>query len=95
VRQPNEGTHRLVGKIDQRKPIGQRDEHRAAVRWRRRAHHRVEANRTIVSAVENVQFAAFDVHPQQAPCRGVPPWSFRELRIGAYGDLHRGRIAGS
>jgi hypothetical protein len=40
-----------------------------------------------------VQFAAFDVHPQETPCRGIPTWSFRELRVRAYGDLHGGRIA--
>ena len=53
----------------------------------------LEANRTVLPALENVQFAAFDVHPQQAPCRRVPTWSFRELCVRAYGDLHGGRIA--
>src|SRR5437588_11531750 len=35
VRQPDEGTHRFVSKVDQRKAIGQRDERRAAG-WVRR-----------------------------------------------------------
>jgi hypothetical protein len=40
-----------------------------------------------------MQFATFDVHPQQAPSPCVPAWSFGKLRVRAYGDLHGGRIA--
>ena len=93
MRQANKRTHRLVREIDERKAVGQRDEHRTAACGRRRAHHRVEANRTIFPLLEDVQFAAFDVDPQQTPGGGIPAWSFRELRIRAYGDLHLGRIA--
>ena len=95
MRQPNERTHRLVGKIDERQAVSQRDEHRTAACRRRRAHHRVESNRTILPLLENVQFAAFDVDPQQAPGGGIPAWSLRELRVRAYGDLHLRRIARS
>ena len=93
MRQRHEGAHRLVGKIDHRKAIGERDERRAAGRGRRCAHHRIEANRPVLPVLENVQFAALDVHPQQPPCRRVPTWPFRELRVGAYGDLHGRRIS--
>jgi hypothetical protein len=80
---------RLVGEIDQYQAIGELDEHRTAGRGRRRAHHGLEGNRTVLPALENVQLAAFDVHPQQAPGCGIPTRSFRELRIRVYGDLHR------
>ena len=93
MRQPNEGTHRLVGKIDERQAVGQRDQHRTTARGRRRAHHRLEGDRTVLPALQNVQLPAFDVDPQQAPSCGIPAWSLRELRVRAYGDLHGLRIA--
>ena len=93
MRQPNEGAHRLVGKIDERQPVGQRDEHRAIAGGRRRADHRLEGDRPVLPALQNVQLPAFDVDPQQAPSCGIPAWSFRELRVRAYGDLHGLRFA--
>jgi hypothetical protein len=41
----------------------------------------------------NVQLAAFDVDPQEATRRRVSAWSFGELGVRAYGDLHGRRIA--
>jgi hypothetical protein len=93
VRQAHEGAHGFIFKIDQREAIGQRYECIPTRRGRRCADHCIEADCTVHTVLEHVQLAAFDVHPQQASCRGIPTWPFRKLRAGVYGDLHGGRIA--
>jgi len=92
MREPGEGMGRLVGEIDQCQAIGKADEHRTAGCGRGRTHHRLEGNRAVRPVLEDVQRAAFDVHPQQAPRCGIPARPFRKLRIGVYGDLHHPKV---
>lgn len=93
MRQENERAHRLVGEIDQRKAVGQRNQYRTTAGRRGRPHHRVKTDRTVLTALDDVQLAAFDVDPEQAPSCGIPAWPFRELRVCADGDFHGLRFA--
>jgi hypothetical protein len=76
VRRPRELDERAA--VQQREPVGKRDEHVAVVRRRARADHCAELRHRVARAVERVQLTRLDVDEEQPLADGIPARSFRQ-----------------